>query len=162
MIETPTLTSSSSAIPTPRTSGCPVSTVPASSTTPSRKSSYSAPATTVAPSSEKVDYVSASASSPEGFTRRNKEVIVVTPMARMELSRGSGRLELASVHQGHTLEEVRDNTGFDLPIKGSTAGAPMTPSISDQELYLLRTTVKARMIETNTYPHDARTKIREP
>ena len=111
---------------------------------------------------EKVDYVSASASSPEGFTRRNREVIVVTPMARMELSRESGQLELASVHQGHSLEEVRDNTGFDLPVKGGSEEAPMTPAISDQELYLLRTDVKARMIETNTYPHDARTRIRLP
>ena len=111
---------------------------------------------------EKVDYVSASASSPEGFSRRNREVIVVTPMARMELSRESGHLELASVHQGHTLEEVRDNTGFDFSIKGGAADAPMTPPISNDELLLLRTAVKARMIETNTYPHDARTKIREP
>ena len=89
-------------------------------------------------------------------------MIVVTPMARMELSRESAQLELASVHQGHTLEEVRDNTGFDLPIKGGADQAPMTPQISDEELILLRTAVKARMIETNTYPHDARTKIREP
>ena len=111
---------------------------------------------------EKVDYVSASASSPEGFTRRNREVVVVTPMARMELSRESAQLELASVHQGHTLDEVRDNTGFELSIKGGADQAPMTPLISDEELHLLRTDVKERMIETNTYPHEARTKIREP
>ena len=111
---------------------------------------------------EKVDYVSASASSPEGFTRRTKEVVVITPLARMELSRESGCLELASVHQAHTLEEVRENTGFELPVKGGGDGAPMTPPISDEELRLLRTEVKARMIETNTYPHDARTRIREP
>lgn len=111
---------------------------------------------------EKVDYVSASASSPEGFTRRTKEVVVITPIARMELSRESGYLELASVQPGHSLEEVRDNTGFDLAVKGGVEEAPMTPPISHQELYLLRTDVKGRMIETNTYPHDARTRIREP
>ena len=81
-------------------------------------------------------------------------------MARMELSRETGYLELSSVQPGHTLEEVRDNTGFDLAIKGGSAEAPMTSPISDLELYLLRTDVKARMIETNTYPR-GRTKIRE-
>ena len=49
---------------------------------------------------EKVDYVSAASSSPEGFVRRTKEVVVITPLAKMELSRESGILELVSVHQG--------------------------------------------------------------
>ena len=110
---------------------------------------------------EKVDYVSAASSSPEGFARRTKEVVVVTPLAKMELSKESGILELVSVHQGHTLEEVIENTGFELNIKGGGETAPMTPIISDEELHLLRTDVKARMIETNTYPHDARANIRE-
>ena len=110
---------------------------------------------------EKVDYVSAASASPEGFARRTKEVVVITPLAKMELSRESGILELVSVHEGHTLEEVRENTGFELKIKGGGETAPMTPIISDEELHLLRTDVKARMIETNTYPHDARAKIRE-
>ena len=109
---------------------------------------------------EKVNYVSAASSSPEGFARRTREVVVITPLARMELSKESGYLELVSVNEGHTVEEVRDNTGFELPVKGGRDIAPMTPPISEEELHLLRTTVKARMIETNTYPQDARTKFR--
>ena len=88
---------------------------------------------------EKVDYVSAASASPEGFARRTKEVVVITPLAKMELSRELGILELVSVHEGHTLEEVRENTGFELKIKGGGETAPMTPIISDEELHLLRT-----------------------
>ena len=56
---------------------------------------------------------------------------------------------------------MRENTGFELKIKGGGETAPITPIISDEELQLLRTDVKARMIETNTYPHEARAKIRD-
>ncbi|MCH8086242.1 MAG: hypothetical protein IIC81_00165 [Chloroflexi bacterium] len=112
---------------------------------------------------EKVDFVSASASSPDGMARRNKEVVVITPMARMELSRESGLLELASVHPGYTLEQVQENTGFELVFSGkSEREARVTPFVTEEELTVLRTVVKQRMIETDTYGDMARSKIRDP
>ena len=107
---------------------------------------------------EKVSYISGAGTSPEGFSRRTKEVKVITPMAVLVLNQETRVLELDSVHPGYTAEQVQENTGFDLGIKGDI---PTTPPITENEIRTLRTTVKAHMIESETYPDLARTRIQE-
>ena len=107
---------------------------------------------------EKVSYISGAGTSPEGFSRRTKEVKVITPMAVLVLNQETRVLELDSVHPGYTAEQVQENTGFDLGIKGDI---PTTPPITEDEIRTLRTTVKAHMIESETYPDLARTRIQE-
>ena len=107
---------------------------------------------------EKVSFVSGAATSPEGITRRTKEVKVITPMAILKLNQQSRLLELVSVHPGCTVDEVQANTGFDLGIGG---GVHTTPPITDEELTTLRTAVKQRMIETDTYTDMVQAGIRD-
>ena len=107
---------------------------------------------------EKVSYISGAGTSPEGFSRRTKEVKVITPMAVLMLNQETRVLELDSVHPGYTAKQVQENTGFDLGIKGDI---PTTPPITEDEIRTLRTTVKAHMIESETYPDLARTRIQE-
>ncbi len=57
---------------------------------------------------------------------------VVTPIALLE--RRSTGLELASVHPGHTAQEVVENTGFHLHLAGE---APQTPPPTSGELAAL-------------------------
>lgn len=105
---------------------------------------------------DEVQFISGAGTSPEGMSRRTKEVKVLTPMAWLELNQTSRLLELRSVHPGHSAEEVQANTGFDL---GVTDAVPTTPAPTEEELQTLRTVVKDHMIETDTYPELARTRI---
>lgn len=83
----------------------------------------------------KVDFVSAPGWPPaEGPTLRGP-VLVVTPLAVLDFTE-SGDMRLQSLHPGVTLEQVRDNTGFDLAWPGGEA--PVTPEPSAEELRLMR------------------------
>ncbi len=61
---------------------------------------------------EKVSFVSAPGTSPPGVWRRGGPVALVTPLCLFAFDRARVRFRLTSLHAGHTLEEVRDRTGF--------------------------------------------------
>jgi glutaconate CoA-transferase subunit B len=75
---------------------------------------------------EKVAFVSAPGTSPPGVWRRGGPVALVTPLCHFAFDRERRRFRLASLHPGHTLDEVRDNTGFafDLPEQVPTTPMP--------------------------------------
>jgi glutaconate CoA-transferase subunit B len=89
---------------------------------------------------EEVDHVSA-----PGRTAARQEFcephsdgpqLVVTPLAVLDFG-DDDTLRLKSVHPGHTPDEVRERTGFDLP--PSTPGeVPVTPAPTGEELIMLR------------------------
>lgn len=60
--------------------------------------------------------------------------LVVTPLAVLDFA--DGRMRLASLHPGVTLEEARDNTGFDLPFAEDPT--PTTPAPTATELQIMR------------------------
>jgi glutaconate CoA-transferase, subunit B len=64
--------------------------------------------------------------------------LVVTPIAVLDFGE-VGRLRLRTVHPGHTIEEVRDRTGFDLEIPEEDV--PETPRPDADALRLLRETI---------------------
>ena len=97
---------------------------------------------------ERVDFVSAAGATPPDVLRLGGPSKVVTPKATLAFNVEAGSLHLDSVHPGHTLDEVRDSTGFDL---GDTATVPATAAPSADELRVLRTVVRPLMIETGTY-----------
>jgi glutaconate CoA-transferase subunit B len=82
---------------------------------------------------EKVDFISAPGTSPPGVWRRGGPVALVTPLCAFAFADGGFRL--ASLHPGHTLEEVRDQTGFAFACPETV---PETPAPSDEALALLR------------------------
>jgi glutaconate CoA-transferase subunit B len=97
---------------------------------------------------ERVDFVSAAGSTPPQVLRLGGPTKVVTPKATLRFAKDEALLRLESVHAGHTVDEVRENTGFDL---GDTAPAPQTSPPTEEELHVLRTVVRPLMIETGTY-----------
>lgn len=61
---------------------------------------------------------------------------VVTDLGVLDFQGPGHTLRLVSVHPGVTVEEVRDNTGFDLPTPADGVGRTRDPT--DHELHLLR------------------------
>ena len=97
---------------------------------------------------ERVDFISAAGSSPADVLRLGNPSKLITPKASFCFDKQDARLRLESIHPTYTMDEIRENTGFDL---GVTEPAATTPEPSVEELGVLRTVVRARMIETGTY-----------
>jgi len=72
----------------------------------------------------KVDFVSAPGTSPPGVHRPGGPVALITNLCLFDFDRGRGHFSLRSVHPGHTLEEVRDQTGFDFDCPASVSVTP--------------------------------------
>jgi glutaconate CoA-transferase subunit B len=95
-----------------------------------------------------VDFVSAPGASDKNVFRPGGPIALVTN--RCLFSFAGGRFTLASVHPGHTAEEVIENTGFEFD---TPATVPETPAPSPETLKLLRETVAPQLAEI--YPQFA-------
>ena len=96
---------------------------------------------------ERVDYVSAAGSSPPDTLRLGGPSKVITPKATFRFDKDAGTLQLESIHPPYSLDEIRENTGFDV---GSAIVPPTAPP-SAEELAALRGVVRRKMLETGTY-----------
>ena len=96
----------------------------------------------------KVDFISAPGESAANIYRPGGPIALVTNRCLFNFS--SGRFCLASVHPGHTLEEVADNTGF---VYDTPAQVSVTPSPSPATLRALREAVAPQLAEV--YPQFA-------
>jgi glutaconate CoA-transferase subunit B len=98
----------------------------------------------------KVDFISAPGGSPDNVVRPGGPIALVTNRCLFEFDRARRRFRLASVHPGHNVEEVVDNTGFtfDRP-----AQVTLTPAPSPDTLRLMRTVVAPMVAEV--YPQFA-------
>ena len=97
---------------------------------------------------EKVDFISAAGSSDPDVLRLGNPTRVITPKAVFRFDKEARCLRLESIHAPYTLDEIRENTGFDLGVSGPVA---TTPAPSSEELRVLRTVVRPQMIDTGTY-----------
>jgi glutaconate CoA-transferase, subunit B len=99
----------------------------------------------------RVDFVSAPGTSPDNVHRPGGPVALITNRCHFAFDRASGGFRLVSVHPGHAVQEVIENTGFrfDMP-----ADVPVTPPPSPATLRLLRETVAPQL--TEVYPVFAR------
>ena len=97
-----------------------------------------------------VEFISAPGTSPPNVYRPGGPHALVTGRAVFRFDRSRARFALASVHPGHTADEIREQTGFafDLP-----ADVPATPTPSDATLGLIRGPVGRAIGET--YPRFA-------
>jgi glutaconate CoA-transferase subunit B len=99
-----------------------------------------------------VDFISAPGASAPNVFRPGGPIALVTN--RCLFSFADGRFRLASVHPGHTVAEVIENTGFDFDMPVSLPDAvPETPAPSPATLKLLRETVAPQLAEV--YPQFA-------
>ena len=96
----------------------------------------------------RVDFVTASGSNEGNVYRPGGPRALVTPRCVFRFEPERRRFTLQSLHPGHTLEEVRDHTGFAFDVApGRTAVTPMPDA---QTLAILRSQVPDRI--RATYP----------
>lgn len=100
----------------------------------------------------KVDFISAPGTSPPDVIRPGGPHALVTGLCVMMFDRALGRFRLHSVHAGHSVEEVRDNTGFEFDCPDIV---PQTPDPSRKDLETIRQTVAP--IIADPYPKFAET-----
>jgi glutaconate CoA-transferase, subunit B len=94
-----------------------------------------------------VDFISAPGRSAPGVHRPGGPVALMTNLCLFRWQRDAGRFALQSLHPGHSLEEVRDQTGFDFD---APADVPTTGMPDAQRLALLRGTVATQIADV--YP----------
>ncbi len=90
----------------------------------------------------KVDFISAPGVSEPGTYRPGGPYALVTGLCLFMFDRDRARFRLASIHPGHTLEEVRDQTGFDFDCADTV---PETPAPTPETLALIRGRVAERI-----------------
>jgi len=98
----------------------------------------------------KVDFISAPGASEANVFRPGGPIALVTNRCLFDFDRQRRRFRLASVHPGHGVDEVIENTGFDFD---TPAEVPETPAPSEETLHLLRTIVAPKLAEV--YPQFA-------
>ena len=69
--------------------------------------------------------MSAPGTSPPNVWRRGGPVALVTPLCHFAFDKERRRFRLASLHPGHTLDEVRDNTGFAFDVPERVGETPL-------------------------------------
>lgn len=92
----------------------------------------------------KVDFVSAPGTSDEGVYRPGGPYALVTNLCLFGFDKERRRFRLESVHPGHTVEEVLDNTGFEIDVPETV---PVTEGPSPEWLALMRGTVAQQIAE---------------
>ena len=98
----------------------------------------------------KVDFISAPGASAPNVYRPGGPIALVTNRCYFSFDRARARFRLDSVHPGHTVEEVIDNTGFDFE---QLAETPFTPPPLPETLRLMREVVAPQLAEI--YPQFA-------
>lgn len=99
---------------------------------------------------EKVDFISSPGISEAGVYRRGGPHALVTNLCAFGFDTARGRFRLDSVHPGHTVEEVRDLTGFDFDLPETVAQTPVPDA---DVLALIRGDIAAKI--ANPYPQIA-------
>ncbi len=100
----------------------------------------------------RVDFISAPGGSAANVHRPGGPIALLTNRCLFSFDRARRRFCLASVHPGHTVEEVAEHTGFpfDRP-----ARVPATPAPSQDTLRIIREIVAPQLADP--YPHFAKT-----
>jgi glutaconate CoA-transferase subunit B len=95
----------------------------------------------------KVSFISAPGGNAENVHRPGGPVALVTNRCLFAFDRTTKRFRLESVHPGHTVEDVIENTGFDFD---RPSEVPVTAPPSAETLRLMRETVAKQLAEV--YP----------
>lgn len=98
----------------------------------------------------RVDFISAPGTSPPGTYRPGGPWKLLTGLGLFGFDRQRQRFVLESVHPGHSVEEILDNTGFKVEVP---SGVGFTPAPDEQTLGLLRGRIRGEIGET--YPRFA-------
>ena len=99
---------------------------------------------------EQVDFISAPGSSPANVYRPGGPHALVTSRCLFMFEKERGGFRLESLHPGVTIEEVRDNTGFDFACPDHV---PQTPAPDADTLALIRGEIAGKIADP--YPRFA-------
>jgi glutaconate CoA-transferase, subunit B len=99
---------------------------------------------------DKVDFISAPGTSPRNVYRPGGPIALVTNRCLFSFDRSAAGFRLESVHPGHSVDEVIENTGFRF---ACPSHVPATPGPSAETLRLIRDEVAPQLAET--YPQFA-------
>lgn len=94
---------------------------------------------------EHVDFVTSPGSTPASVHRQGGPSLLITPKAVLEWQTDGWSCH--SIHPGCGVQDIRENTGFDLDL---SPHPPTTPPPSEQELSVLRTVVRTKL--AHSYP----------
>jgi glutaconate CoA-transferase, subunit B len=100
---------------------------------------------------ETVDFISAPGVSEAGVHRPGGPYALVTNLGLFHFDKARTRFRLVSIHPGHSLEEILDNTGFTFDYG---ADIPVTPTPEPDRLTLLRGKIAQEIADP--YPQFAR------
>ncbi|NOX41367.1 MAG: CoA synthetase [Alphaproteobacteria bacterium] len=100
---------------------------------------------------KRVDFISAPGVSEAGVYRPGGPSHLLTGLGLFSFDKARARFRLQSVHPGHSIEEILDNTGFDFDLPETLA---TTAEPAPELLRLLRTMVAKRI--KDPYPEFAR------
>jgi glutaconate CoA-transferase subunit B len=100
----------------------------------------------------KVDFVSAPGASAANVHRPGGPIALITNRCLFDFDAARRRFRLASVHPGHSVEEIVEHTGFDFD---RPAEVPVTPAPSAETLRLMRAVIAPMLAEV--YPQFAQT-----
>jgi glutaconate CoA-transferase subunit B len=98
----------------------------------------------------KVDFVSAPGVSEPGVYRPGGPSQLLTSLALFSFDKQRRGFRLESVHPGHSVEEIRDNTGFEFDCPQAV---PITPAPDTRTLSLIRRDIRTQIAEA--YPRFA-------
>lgn len=98
----------------------------------------------------KVDFISAPGGSEPGVYRPGGPHALLTGLGLFFFNRQQRRFRLESVHSGHSVEEIRDNTGFEFDCPDSV---PLTPAPDANTLAAIRGRIRDDIADT--YPRFA-------
>jgi glutaconate CoA-transferase, subunit B len=98
----------------------------------------------------RVDFVSSPGVSDAGAYRPGGPYALLTGLGLFHFDKAKGRFRLGTVHPGHTVEEILDNTGFEFDRPDTV---PQTPLPDATVLPLIRGEIRAEIAET--YPRFA-------
>ncbi len=98
----------------------------------------------------KVDFISAPGVSDAGVHRPGGPYALLTGLGLFYFDRARRRFRLQSVHPEHSVEEIRDNTGFEFDC---LAQVPVTPAPDASTLAAIRDCIRGEIADA--YPHFA-------
>ena len=97
-----------------------------------------------------VDFISAPGASEPGVHRVGGPYAMLTELGLFSFDRERRRFRLESVHPGRSMEEIRDNTGFEFDCPDRV---PITPRPEPETLSAIRSAIRSDIAET--YPRFA-------
>jgi glutaconate CoA-transferase subunit B len=98
----------------------------------------------------RVDFISAPGGSPGNVYRMGGPICLITNRCLFDFDRAHRRFRLASVHPGHSVDEIAEHTGFDF---GRPNRVPVTTAPDVETLRLMREVVAPEVAEV--YPQFA-------